>query len=385
MAGSKSLTTKKEKYSSDLGAHLSKPVAILLMVSNPFIAILLFALSLYFSIVHSLAHIKRIEAKKITKGETLNLRVKAWILFSRMFFDIVGLGLSVLLIGAGIFAGGMLTDSMLNKLMLVAECGMMVSSVTSTLHKMRRFMRGDHTFTSGDMFRAGFGAIATGFLGCVLFGIVPAALLVNPIVLGLGTLMVITMAIFKFKKAREVGKQQEECHQALDKTDITTSLGTLISSSKTQLVILNDFGDADYAELRNIQLEKIIGKIAADPEAAVNEIESLRDFCETFNVSRQEIDKIILSNNLFHLTLNVYIAKVFDAGLSSPRPETSLGNNTVNRLTSFYDSQLSSNAAQRKEAINAMKDNNDFEDETLEVMEDGEKARLAAVETLFPR
>lgn len=249
-------TTRKTKLWSDFGNHVSKPLGVLLMVSYPYAAIVFYSLSLYFSIQHNHAHLKRIEAKAKKQGKTLNLSMKAWTMFTRLGFDILGLGLSIILLMMNIWFASMIGKSFGESLLLVAHIGMTASSVASTFHKGRRLWKGDYDWTWGDVGRAVFGVAGTVFFACVIFKVIPTALLTNPLYLLGGVIVLGIMGLFKMKSAIEAGRETSHLLEGLNNAP-KNNLGEFIKVSQQNLIALQELGYVDFDVLLDQVIEDI--------------------------------------------------------------------------------------------------------------------------------
>jgi hypothetical protein len=317
MAKSKkvSKTTRFTKLITDFFNNFLKPLAI---IADPIAGIVLYSLTLYFAWTHTQAHFKRMDEKaKRRGGPGPTANAKFWILAGRLFFDLIGLGLSIAILGMHLL-GGYVIGTLGKAIVLgLAAFSMTTSSVLSTAHKFRRSFKPDAKLSTAEIGRLVMGIAGTVFLPLVLYGVISAAFLASPPVLLVGTVMVGVMGVGKGYNAYKAYKQQKILRKELEGID--TNLAQCIKESQGTLEKLFEIGDAQAEKLLKSRLKVIVKKmLALEGPKPVTEFQA---FCASFEITRESIEEIAVKPVSTRVT--EFLELVF------PSEETSSSTHTV--------------------------------------------------------
>jgi len=281
-----STTTRFTKLITDFANNFIKPLAI---IADPIAGIVLYSLALYLSWQHAQAHFNRVSQKAKARGEPGPTSIaKVRILAGRLFFDVMGLGLSIALLGVHLLGGYILGTMGKAVIFGFAAFSMTASSVLSTAHKFRRSFKPDKKLTLAEAGRLFMGVAGTVFLPLVLYGVISAAFLTSPLALLGGTVLVGILGIAKGYNAYKAYKEQKILRNEL-KT-INSNLALCITQSQKTLERLFEIGDSHAVKLLSKRLKDIIRAMLA--LKGPKPITKFQAFCASFEITRETIEVI---------------------------------------------------------------------------------------------
>lgn len=307
-----SKTTTFTKLFTDFANNFVKPLAI---IADPIAGIVFYSLALYLSWQHAQAHFMRIEEKAKIRGKHApTSKAKTYILIARLFFDFLGLGLSVALL-LGHFVGGYIL-SVFGKAAIfgIAALSMTVSSVLSTAHKFRRSFKPDATHDWGNIGRLVMGVAGTVFLPLVVYGVISAAFLSSPPALLVGSIIVGAMGIAKGRKAYQAYKEQKVLRRDLKALDLGTAQG--ITQLQAGLEKLHEIGDLHAHTLMLARLNQMVNALVkVKGELPVAALGAFQNYCNRWKISRKAIE------TRAHQPPSAVLMQFLDKAFPAPPPQ----------------------------------------------------------------